>query len=170
MSRKASRTVAFSFQVEEVEVKAGKASSTKSGAVKSSSTPSVKSPSSFPKASSSGASRVSNATKTKAAQSAKTTKKVGHKSHNKVSKEGTHGYPYQKARKEFMINSLSDPKVGKDIKGWIIQEKNRVGNSRYWRSPPGYDVGHKEPGIDKANNLHWEYSSMNRRKGAKYKR
>ncbi len=96
--------------------------------------------------------------------------KVGYTSQKKVSQVGKHAYPYQKARKEFMNNSLTDPKVGKDIKGWIKQEKNRVGKSGYWRSPPGFDVGHKQPGIDKAKNFQWENSSMNRRKGAKYKR
>ncbi len=87
-----------------------------------------------------------------------------------TSKEGTHGYPYQKARKAFMRDSLSNPKVGKDIKGWIRQEINRVGMSGYWRSPPGYDVGHKKAGIDRPENFQWEYSSMNRSKGAKFKR
>jgi chromosome segregation ATPase len=87
-----------------------------------------------------------------------------------ISKEGTHGYPYQKARKEFMRSSLSDPNVGKHLKGWVTQEMNRVGKSGYWRSPVGYDVGHKKAGIDRPENFHWEYSSMNRSKGAKFKR
>lgn len=86
------------------------------------------------------------------------------------STEGTHGYPYQKARKEFMYESLVDSNVAKHIKGWIRQEVNRVGNSGYWRSPPGYDVGHKVAGIDHAENLQWENSGMNRSKGAKFKR
>lgn len=86
------------------------------------------------------------------------------------SKEGVHGYRYQKARKEFMIRSLSDPSVGKHIKGWIAQEIRRSGKSGYWKSPPGYDVGHRTPGIDKASNLRWENSSMNRSRGAKHKR
>lgn len=84
--------------------------------------------------------------------------------------EGTHGYPYQKARKEFMRTSLSDSDIAKHIKGWIQQEINRVGKSRYWRSPPGYDVGHKTAGIDQPENFHWENSGMNRSKGAKFKR
>jgi hypothetical protein len=89
---------------------------------------------------------------------------------NKKSKEGTHGYPYQVARKKFMVRSMADHKTGKDIKGWIKQEANRVGKSGYWRSPPGYDVGHKKPGIDRPSNFQWELSSMNQRKGGKYKR
>lgn len=83
--------------------------------------------------------------------------------------EETHGYPYQKARKAFMVTSLSDPNVGKNIKGWIKQELNRVGKSGYLRSPPGYDVGHKIPGIDLPDNFQWEHSNSNRSKGAKHK-
>jgi len=86
------------------------------------------------------------------------------------STEGTHGYPYKKARKDFMLASLSDPNVAKHIKGWIQQEVNSVGNSGYWRSPPGYDVGHKTAGIDQPDNFQWENSGMNRSKGAKFKR
>jgi hypothetical protein len=69
-----------------------------------------------------------------------------------------------------MLASLSDPNVAKHIKGWIQQEVNRVGNSGYWRSPPGYDVGHKTTGIDQPDNFQWENSGMNRSKGAKFKR
>jgi hypothetical protein len=82
---------------------------------------------------------------------------------------GMHGYPYQLARKAFMISSLADPNVGKHIKGWIQQELNRIGSSGYLHSPPGYDVGHKIPGIDQPWNFQWESSSMNRSKGAKHK-
>lgn len=84
--------------------------------------------------------------------------------------EGKHAYPYQKARKEFMLDSLSDPGIAKHIRGWMQQEYNRYGKSGYWHSPPGYDVGHKVPGIDQASNFRWEEAGMNRSRGGKFKR
>ena len=83
----------------------------------------------------------------------------------------THGSDYQRARKEFMRNSLNDSSmVAGHIQGWIKQEINSRGELGYWRSPPGYDVGHNTPGLNSPENFRWENSDMNRSRGGKYKR
>lgn len=83
----------------------------------------------------------------------------------------THGSDYQRARKEFMRRSLDDSSMVADhIQGWIKQEIRSRGESGYWRSPPGYDVGHNKPGINDPDNFRWESSDMNRSRGGKYKR
>jgi hypothetical protein len=69
-----------------------------------------------------------------------------------------------------MLASLENAKVASHIRGWIQQEINRVGKSKYLKSPPGYDVGHRKRGIDVAENFQWESIDMNRSKGAKFKR
>lgn len=81
-----------------------------------------------------------------------------------------HGYEYQVARKEFMENSLSDFNTPSFIKGWIQQEMNQRGDGGYWRSPPGFDVGHRIPGLDDAGNFRWEEAAMNRSRGGMFGR
>ena len=82
----------------------------------------------------------------------------------------THGSDYQRARKEFMRSSLDDPNVAGRIKGWVKNEMRDKGESGYWRSPPGFDVGHREPGINSPDNFRWENSDMNRSRGGKHHR
>jgi hypothetical protein len=84
--------------------------------------------------------------------------------------EGTHGALYQKAKKEFFLQSLDDPDVKDSIKGWIRQEIRQSGLNGNWRNPPGFDVGHRIAGIDRPENFHWENSDMNRSRGGKQHR
>ena len=82
--------------------------------------------------------------------------------------KSTHDNTYKTARKEFMRNSLDDPNVAAHIKGWVRQEIRSRGESGYWRSPPGYDVGHHVQGINSSDNFRWENSSMNRSRGGRF--
>jgi hypothetical protein len=86
---------------------------------------------------------------------------------NRERKEGEHSTPYKRARKEFMRRSLNDPNVASRIKEWIRQEIATRGEDGYWRSPPGFDVGHIIPGLDAPENFRWENADMNRSRGAK---
>lgn len=84
--------------------------------------------------------------------------------------EGQHSAAYKAARKEFMRRSLDDPDVASRIKDWIRQEMRTRGEGGYWRSPPGFDVGHLVAGIDDPENFRWENADMNRSRGGKYHR
>jgi hypothetical protein len=84
--------------------------------------------------------------------------------------EGTHGALFTKAKKEFFLRSLYDPGVRDSIKGWIRQEIRRSGLRGYWRNPPGFQEGHKLPGIDRPENFRWENADMNESRGGKQHR
>jgi hypothetical protein len=91
-------------------------------------------------------------------------------------KFGKHGYAYQKARQQFLRSRINDPNEPRHVRGWIQQELNRLdarqsalqaglrppGGGNRIRGVPGYDVGHRIPGIDLPDNFRLEDSSVNR--------
>lgn len=91
----------------------------------------------------------------------------GSLSSSALSRQGTHGTMFEKAKRSFFVRSLYHPNVPRHIKGWITQEIRRAGFRGRWRNPPGHDVGHITPGIDHPDNFRWETSDMNRSAGAR---
>lgn len=91
-------------------------------------------------------------------------------------KIGKHGYVYQKARQQFLHSRVNDPNEPRHVRGWVQQELNRLnsrqsaleagarppGGSNRIRGVPGYDVGHRIPGIDLPDNFRLEHPSTNR--------
>lgn len=79
-------------------------------------------------------------------------------------KIGKHGPSYQRAKQEMLLRALDDPTVGRDVKGWIRNQRRRVlrGDANYMRMPPGYDAGHRIPGVETAANLRLEDIWINR--------
>lgn len=77
---------------------------------------------------------------------------------------GKHGYSYTKAKQEMLLRALDDPSISREIKGWIRNERRRVsrGEANSMRMPPGYDAGHRIPGVDTAANLRFEDIWINR--------
>jgi hypothetical protein len=84
-----------------------------------------------------------------------------------------HGWAYQKARQEFLRGLLQDPNQPRFIKGWVRQEMRRLQQLAKGGSPgkrrtarlrgiPGFDVGHRRPGIHQARNFRLENASTNR--------
>jgi hypothetical protein len=92
---------------------------------------------------------------------------------------GGHKSIYRKARRQFLLSLLDDPKAPKYVRGWIKQELNRISpyshnkrkrNGINMRGIPGFDVGHKYPQIDLSSTFRLEYITMNRSKPHKAKR
>lgn len=86
---------------------------------------------------------------------------------------GGHGWQYQKARQEYLRRLLQDPNQPRFVKGWIVQELRRLEQLNRSRSKgkrratrlrgvPGYDVGHRLPGVHRAANFRLEHASTNR--------
>ena len=72
---------------------------------------------------------------------------------------------------------MNDQKQPKYIKGWVKNEIRRLDqikaakkrgvrtsgrNKRHVRGIPGFDVGHRYPGVDKSSNFRLEMASVNR--------
>ncbi|MCG3212639.1 MAG: hypothetical protein FOGNACKC_06309 [Anaerolineae bacterium] len=90
--------------------------------------------------------------------------------HNQCPLGKGHGSEYKSAAREFKRWSLIDPNIPNFIKSWLQQQLKQKGWGKYWKNPPGYDIGHNKPGIDKPWNFRWESSDMNRYRGGKYGR
>jgi hypothetical protein len=84
-----------------------------------------------------------------------------------------HGWPYQKARQAYLRGLLQDPNQPRFVKGWVRQELRRLqqlnrhrqkGKRRASRvrGVPGFDVGHRLPGIHNAANFRLEHAATNR--------
>lgn len=83
----------------------------------------------------------------------------------------SHGPEFERAKADFKQQSLDDPNTPAHIRGWLEQEaRQRGSNPRNWRNPPGYDVGHRTPGIDSPDNFRWERSTDNRSRGGRFGR
>lgn len=95
---------------------------------------------------------------------------------NLKSRFGGHSYGFQKARQQFLHSRVTDPNEPRFVRGWIQQELNRLearqsaqrsglrppGGGNQIRGIPGYDVGHRIPGIDLPENFRLENRSVNR--------
>jgi len=82
-----------------------------------------------------------------------------------------HGAVFRTGKAVLKRNSINDPKVPSQIRGWFKNEqKTRGNNSRLWRNPKGYDVGHDPQNPNDMSKLRWENSDMNRSRGGKYKK
>jgi len=83
----------------------------------------------------------------------------------------------EEAKQEMWRRAAEDPKLGKDIRGWVKHQLNQQermqrakregrrppgGNPYRIKAPPSYDAGHKIPGIHRPENLRPELRSMNR--------
>lgn len=75
-----------------------------------------------------------------------------------------HGYSFEKAKQEMLRREVNNPNLGSAERGWIKQELNRIqrGEATRLRMPPGFDAGHRVPGLNTASNLRLEPSSINR--------
>jgi hypothetical protein len=84
---------------------------------------------------------------------------------------------YQTARQAFLRGLLNDPNQPSYIRGWIRQELKRLekasqarqigqrppgGSKRRIRGVPGFDVGHRVPGLHNPANFRVEHASTNR--------
>ncbi len=76
---------------------------------------------------------------------------------------GKHGKQYRKGREKFLGNLINDSKQPKWIRG--MMKTKLLQNRSYMRGIPGYDVGHRFPGIDVPDNYRIEMVSMNRGRG-----
>jgi len=73
---------------------------------------------------------------------------------------------FQAGKAVLKRNSINDPKVPSQIRGWLKNEQRARGNNaRLLRNPKGFDVGH-----DSQGKLRWENSDMNRSRGGKFKK
>lgn len=92
---------------------------------------------------------------------------------------GTHGAKYNAARQSFLRSLANDPKQPRHVRGWVRQEINRINQvdraisegrrppgraSRQIKGIPGYDVGHRFPGLDLPANFRLEDRATNRRR------
>ncbi len=86
---------------------------------------------------------------------------------------GTRGYEYEKAKQEMLRRALDDPKISRDIKGWIRNELRRInsGQSNRIRMPGvsrrnpyvgDYDAGHRIHDVHHWSNLRFEDVWLNR--------
>jgi hypothetical protein len=90
---------------------------------------------------------------------------------------GAYGESYTTARQTFLRGLLDDLNQPGYIKGWIRQELNRLdrvsqarqtgqrlpgGSKRRLRGVPGFDVGHRVPGLHNPANFRVEHASTNR--------
>jgi hypothetical protein len=86
---------------------------------------------------------------------------------------GQRGAAYKHAKQEMMLNALDDPRVGRDIKGWIRNEMRRVqtGQATRMRMPgisraspyvPTMDAGHRIHDVHHWSNLRFEDVKINR--------
>ena len=75
-----------------------------------------------------------------------------------------HGSSFEKVKQEMLRREANNPNLGGAERGWIQQELNRIqrGEATRLRMPPGFDAGHRIPGINAASNLRLEPSSINR--------
>lgn len=95
-----------------------------------------------------------------------------------LTKMGSHGSTYRRARQEYLRSLVDDPKQPRYVRGWIRQEINRIeraktavregrlppGKAREIHGIPGLDVGHRYPDIDLPQNFRLEDASVNRRR------
>ncbi len=92
---------------------------------------------------------------------------------------GTHGSRYATARQSFLRSLADDPNQPRHVRGWVRQEINRIEQvkragaegrrppgraSRQIKGIPGYDVGHRFPGLDLPENFRLEDRAINRRR------
>jgi hypothetical protein len=90
---------------------------------------------------------------------------------------GAYGETYPTARQAFLRALQDDPNQPNYIQGWVRQELNRLervsqarqigqrppgGNKRRVRGVPGFDVGHRVPGLHDPANFRVEHASTNR--------
>jgi hypothetical protein len=84
-----------------------------------------------------------------------------------------HGWQYQKARQAYLRGLLQDPNQPRFVKGWVRQEMRRLQQLnrfrpkgkrrfRHLRGIPGFDVGHRLPGVHNPANFRLEHASTNR--------
>lgn len=88
-----------------------------------------------------------------------------------------HGYAYQQAKQQMLRQALNDPNLGRDVRGWIKQELNRLdrvqaaqatglrppgGNQHNLRMPPGFNAGHRQLGINRPSNLVLQNAAINK--------
>ncbi|MBD1933065.1 MULTISPECIES: hypothetical protein [Cyanophyceae] len=64
------------------------------------------------------------------------------------------------AKVEMWRRVANDPKINRSIRGYIRNQLRQRGSRM--RNPPGYDAGHKIPGVHTPGNLRPELASMNR--------
>lgn len=85
----------------------------------------------------------------------------------------SHGWPYQKARQVYLRGLLQDPNQPRFVKGWVRQELRRLQQLNRFRPAnrrrasrlrgvPGFDVGHRLPGLHTPANFRLENAATNR--------
>lgn len=91
--------------------------------------------------------------------------------------EEVYGESYQTARQRFLRSLIEDPNQPGYVRGWVRQELNRLastararqegrqppgGSIRNLYGVPGFDVGHRVPGLHDPANFRVEHASTNR--------
>jgi ElaB/YqjD/DUF883 family membrane-anchored ribosome-binding protein len=91
-----------------------------------------------------------------------------------VGSANVHGYQYQKARHQYILNCLKDDpalsNLPRFIRAHLQSEFERTNGKYYMRSPAGYHVGHKIPRWNHPSNFRWELAGMNSWRGGKFGR
>eukprot|EP01080_Neovahlkampfia_damariscottae_P010675 gene10675-3296_t len=74
---------------------------------------------------------------------------------------------FAKASAQFKQNCVDNKKLPSHIRGYLQNQYYQKGSWYKVNNPPGYQVGHRIPGLNNPNTFRWEFGKDNMHRGAK---